>query len=170
MMRSVTIDGYTYNQDMMAYDLTVSNAVDYVTLNPSVEDDGAHYVINPRTDSRPAVDNHQVNLRAGVDTTITVTVTAEDPSATETYKLKIYKRRPATATNPAIDDTTLRGLRLSAGTLTPAFSSSTMSYSVQVEDDVDKVTVSYTPTNNLGGVTVVVTARDGSNSDLLNCK
>ena len=164
----VNIVGYAYGQDLMAYDLTVSNAVDYVTLDPSVGDLGAHYVINPRTDSRPAVDNHQVNLRAGVDTTITVTVTAEDPSATETYTLKIYKRRPDTATNPAIGDTTLRGLRLSPGTLTPTFSSSTMSYSVQVEDDVDKVTVSYTPTNNLGGVTVEVTAQDGSDDDVLD--
>ena len=159
-----TIDGYTYNQDTMTYDLTVSNDADYVTLNPSVQDPGAHFVINPRTDSRLAVDNHQVNLRAGVDTTITVTVTAEDPSSTETYTLKIYKRRPDSATNPAIDDTTLRALSLSVGRLTPAFRSSTNSYSVQVEDNVGKVTVYYTPTNNLGGVTAEVTASDGTNT------
>ena len=157
----VDIVGYAYGQDLMAYDLTVSNDVDYVTLAPSVEDDGAHYVINPRTDSRRGVPDHQVNLRAGVDTTITVTVTAEDPSATETYKLKIYKRRPDTATNPALDDATLRALRVSAGPLTPAFRSSTMIYDVQVESDVEKVTVSYTPTNNLGGVTVVGDAANG---------
>ena len=152
----VTIDGYTYGQDTMMYDLTVPNNVAYVTLAPSVADPGAQFVISPSTDSRPAVDDHQVNLRAGVDTTVKVTVTAEDPSSMETYTLTIYKRRPATAINPALDDATLSALSLSpAGTLMPAFRSGTMAYDAQVASGVEKVTVSYTPTNNLGGVTVV---------------
>ena len=153
----VTITGYTYSQDTMMYDLTVPNNVAYVTLNPSVMDPGAQFVISPSTDSRPAIDNHQVNLRAGFDTTITVTVTAEDPSSMETYTLTIYKRRPSTAINPALDDATLSALSLSpAGALMPAFKSGTTTYNAQVATDVDKVTVSYTPTNNLGGVGVVV--------------
>ena len=161
------IGGYTYSQDNFMYDLTVANNVEYVTLNPDPMDNGATFVINPRTDARPGVDNHQVNLRAGVDTPITVTVTAEDPEATQIYKLTIYKRRSDTATNPDINDTTLRALSIRPETFTPAFSSSEKGYSAQIASDVEKVTVSYTPTNNLGGVTVEVTASDNNNTNLI---
>ncbi|MDE2687656.1 MAG: cadherin-like beta sandwich domain-containing protein [Chloroflexota bacterium] len=142
------------------YDYTVANTVEYVTVAPTAMDAGAHYVISP-SDARPDT-GHQVNLTAGVDTTITVVVTAEDNDATETYTLMIYKRRADGATNPAIDDATLSALGLSVGTLDPAFASATRTYSVQVAADVEKVTVSYTPTNNLGGATVAVAASGGS--------
>ena len=154
---SGSIAGYTFAPATTTYDLTVDNSVEYVTVAPTVADAGAHFVIDPHTDARPVVDGHQVKLRAGVDTTITVTVTAEDPLATKTYTLAIYKRRPFPVTNPDINDATLGSLSLSVGTLTSGFRSSTTSYSAQVASDVDKVTVSYTPTNDLGGVTVTVT-------------
>ena len=153
---SGSITGYNFAAATMMYDLTVENGIDYVTVAPTVNDAGARFVISPSADARPAA-GHQVNLRAGVDTTVMVTVTAEDPSSVETYTLTIYKRRPATAINPALDDTTLSALSLSpAGTLMPAFKSGTTTYNAQVASDVEKVTVSYTPTNNLGGVGVVV--------------
>lgn len=142
------------------YDYTVANTVEYVTVAPTATDAGAHYVISP-SDARPD-EGHQVNLTAGVDTTITVVVTAEDNNATQTYTLMIYKRRADGAKNPAIDDATLSALGLSVGTLDPAFASATRTYSVQVAADVEKVTVSYTPTNNLGGATVAVAASGGS--------
>ncbi len=156
---------YTFAADTTTYDLTADNDVEYVTVAPTATDStgGAQYVISP-SDARAAVEGHQVNLAAGIDTTITVMVTAEDSAATQTYTVMIYKRRAATATNPAINDVTLSALSLSTGTLDPAFSSGTTSYSVQVADDVEKVTVSYTPTNNLGGATVAVTASDGTNN------
>ena len=156
---SGSITGYTFAAATTMYDLTVDNGIDYVTVAPEAADAGAQFVISPSADSRPAVDGHQVNLRAGVDTTVTVTVTAEDNSARETYTLTIYKRRPATAINPALDDATLSAVSLSpAGALMPAFRSGTTTYNAQVASDVEKVTVSYTPTNNLGGVGVVVAA------------
>ena len=37
------------------------------------------------------------------------------------------------------------------------------------QDDVDKVTVSYTPTNNLGGVTVVVAATGTGDTSTQTC-
>ena len=141
----------------MMYDLTVADTVEYVTVAPTAADAGAQFVISPSNDARPGDIGHQVNLRAGVDTTITVTVTAEDPSSMETYTIQIYKRRPDTATNPSPSDNTLSALSISpAGTLMPAFRSSTITYNAQVASGVEKVTVSYTPTNNLGGVTVAV--------------
>lgn len=150
------------------YDLTVANTVEYVTVAPTATDStgGATYVISP-PDARPDT-GHQVNLVAGIDTTITIAVTAEDTSSKQTYTVMIYKRRAAGATNPDIDDVTLRSLGLSVGTLTPAFKSGTTAYSAQVADGVEKVTVSYTPTNNLGGVTVArtVATRSGDTSTI----
>ena len=151
---SGSISGYTFAAATTTYDLTVDNGIDYVTVAPAANDAGAILVTSP-ADERPADPGHQVNLRAGADRTITVMVTAEDPSATKTYTLMIYKRRASTATNPDYDDATLSALGLSMGTLMPTFSSGTAAYSAQVADDVEKVTVSYTPTNDLGGVTVV---------------
>ena len=152
---------YTFAPATTMYDFTVDNDIDYVTVAPAAADVGAHFVISP-ADARPADPGRQVNLRAGADTRITVTVTAEDPSATETYTLLIYKRRAVGATNPAIDDVTLSALSLSSGTLTPPFSSATTTYDVQVGSGVDKLTVSYTPTNNLGGVTITGAATTGA--------
>ena len=78
------------------------------------------------------------------------------------------------------EDATLSALSLSDGTLSPAFLSDRMEYTARVGNDVDKVTVSYTPTDNAGGVTVNVSsgataddptggcaADDGDDVDLL---
>ena len=56
---------------------------------------GASLVISPSdADSNGTDDaNHQVSLRAGAETTITVTVTAEDPAARQTYTVKVYRNR-----------------------------------------------------------------------------
>ena len=94
---------------------------------------------------------HQVALRAGAETTITVTVTAEDTARRQTYTVKVYRERAT----PSMDNN-LVSLRLSAGTLTPAFSRSTLPYTAQVAANVDKVTVSYTASDTAGGSTVEV--------------
>ena len=75
-------------------------------------------------------------------TTITITVTAEDRRATDTT----WSMCTASARNLESEDATLSALSLSDGTLSPAFMSDRIEYTARVGNDVDKVTVSYTPT------------------------
>ena len=133
------------------YDLNVDNEVGQVTVAATESDAGAHHTISP-ADADGNTPGHQVNLRAGGDTTITVRVTAEDPTSTDMYTATVYRKRATESTNA-----TLSALSLSPGTLDPAFRSSQNSYSTQVESDVEKVIVSYTPTDNAGGVGVTFT-------------
>ena len=101
-----------------------------------------------------------VDLTAGMATTITITVTAEDGVTTDEYTVNVYRKRADES-----DDATLSALSLSDGTLSPDFMSDRMEYTARVGNDVDKVTVSYTPTDNAGSVTVNVsiTADDPTN-------
>ena len=94
---------------------------------------------------------HQVALRAGAETTITVRVTAEDPARRQTYTVKVYRERATKS-----EDNNLTSLRLSAGTLTPAFNRDTTAYTAQVAANVTEVTVSYTASDTAGGSSVVV--------------
>lgn len=78
--------------------------------------------------------NGKVNLKCGSNKHV-VTITAEDKT-TKDYTFNL---------NRTCDDTvTLKGITLSKGELSPAFSSTTKSYKVEVESDVDKITISGT--------------------------
>ena len=65
--------------------------------------------------------------------------------------VNVYRQRAELS-----DDATLSALRLSAGTLSPAFMSDTIEYKARVANAVDKVTVSRTLNDNAGGATAVV--------------
>ena len=116
------------------------------------------------------------SLDAGTNR-ITVTVTAQDGVTTKTYVL-VVTRAAALSTNA-----NLSGLALSAGTLTPAFVSSTTSYAASVANAVASVTITGTKSDMnatvaYGGcagapstcalavganrITVTVTAQDGT--------
>ena len=130
----------------------MDNATTHVTIAATVADPGATFVISP-SDARPGAEDegHQVALRAGSETTITVTVKAEDTARRQTYTVKVYRERATAST-----DNNLASLRLSAGTLTPAFSRSEQTYTTQVAANVAEVTVSYTASDTAGGSSVVV--------------
>ena len=92
-----------------------------VTVRTSTDHAGAMAVSTP-SDQRPDSANpgHQVLLGAGAKTDITVVVTAEDGTTTETYSVTIYRQR---RTGAESDDNTLSALSLSGVTLSPAFAS-----------------------------------------------
>ena len=103
-----------------------------------------------------------VDLTAGMTTTITITVTAEDGATTSEYIVNVYRQREELS-----EEATLSALNVSGGDLSPTFMSDRMDYKARVGSDVDKVTVSYTPTDNAGGVSVEVSAteNDGTTCD-----
>ena len=123
------------------------------------------------TDSAATVRGIGVHALSVGDTAVAVTVTAEDGTTTQAYTI-VVTRPPAPST-----DATLSALRISAGTLTPAFATGTTSYTGAVASTVTTVTVAATTTDtnatttgtgshslNTGAntINVVVTAEDGT--------
>ena len=143
------------------YKERMNNATTHVTVAAAAADTGGATVAISPSDARPGAGDdtgHQVALRAGAETTITVTVTAEDTDRRQTYTIKVYRERATPS-----DDNNLNTLRLSAGTLTPTFNRDTTGYTAQVAADVSKVTVSYAASDTAGGSSVVVTSdQDGT--------
>ena len=133
------------------FDARVNNDTEMVTVAATPDDAGAIYVIRPRDADGATPSVHDVALRAGDTTTITVTVTAEDPAATKTYVVKVYRERATPS-----DDNSLSALSLDTGTLFPAFGRSRTAYTVRVAPDVEVVNVTATPSDNKGGATVAI--------------
>ena len=156
---TVTDFEFTYDEDTKSYsNVRVANAVGEVTVGTSAAHSGAVAVTRP-SDQRPDSDNpgHQVLLRAGGKTDITVVVTAEDGTTTETYSITIYRER---RTGAESSDATLSSLRLSGATLSPAFAPAKTSYRGTAAFDTDKTTVSFTTTDV--GATVRISDESGT--------
>ena len=126
------------------YTVNVANNVASITVTPSAAgaSAGATVVTTPKG-------GVGVDLTAGMETLITITVTAEDRVTTDTYTVKVYRQRAE-----PYKDATLSALSLSAGMLSPAFMSDTMEYKARVASSVSEVTVSSTANDNAGGVSI----------------
>ena len=106
-----------------AYTASVGNAVDEITVEPTLSDSGATFDYLDDTGSTIAdaddqKDGHQVSLSVGANT-IKVAVTAEDDTTTQTYTVAVTRNALATG-QPAITGTAQVGQTLTAGTGTIA--------------------------------------------------
>ena len=128
------------------YNVDVNNnvAVITVTATPANAASGATIAISPNGGSN-------VPLMEGAETTITMTVTAEDRTTTNTFEVVVYRYNATRSENAD-----LSALSLSAGTLSPAFMSDRVEYTARVASDVTKVTVSRTLSDNAGGASSAV--------------
>ena len=120
----------TFDSTTTSYSAQVANSVTETTVTPTVNDPGARYVVKLGgvTDA-----DGTVALAVGSNV-ITVEVTAEDDSTTQTYAVTVTRAEPPST------DATLKGLALSDvdfGT----FSSITTSYTASVANRVTETTV-----------------------------
>ena len=81
-----TVHGFA--ADRTSYEVGVASTVTQTTITPTTTDDGAEVEITP-ADADGAT-GHQVDLSAGQNT-VTILVTAEDDTATETYTVNINR-------------------------------------------------------------------------------
>jgi gliding motility-associated-like protein len=132
-----------FNPTVNTYSASVTNAVASITVTPTVEDPTATLTING-TAVNSGVASGNIVLNAG-NNTITLLVTAQDGTTTNSYTLTVY-RAPST-------DANLAGLILSAGTLSSAFAATTTTYTESVDNTVSSIT--FTPT--VEDVTATVT-------------
>ena len=150
-LKALTLSGIdfgSFDSTTTSYTASVENSVSQTTVTPTVNDSGASYVIKLGgvTDS-----DGTVPLAVGSNV-ITVEVTAEDESTTETYTVTVTRAEPDTPVQQS-NDATLSALTLSDivfGTL----DSTTTSYTVSIPNGVSQTTV--TATVNHSGASYIV--------------
>ena len=138
-----TFVGSGFHSTVTSYVGTVANSVSQTTVTPTVNDDGASYVIKLGGVTDP---DGTVSLSGGSNV-ITVEVTAEDLVTTRTYTVTVTRSAPPST------DATLSALTLS-GVNFGTFASGTTSYTAQVANIVSQTTV--TPTVNHSGASYVI--------------
>ena len=133
----------TFDSTTTSYSARVANSVRQTTVRPTVNDSGASYVIKLGgvTDA-----DGTVSLAVGANV-ITVEVTAEDGSTTQTYRVTVTRAEPPST------DATLKGLTLSEVDF-GIFDSTTTSYSTQVANSLSQTTV--TPVVNDSGASRII--------------
>ena len=133
-----------FDKTKFDYTATVSSSTSVVTVYASLLDSDASFVdgYEPRT----------VNLNYGENTIqIKVKGFALQEATESTYTIKITRTKSsgtggATVSKSSVN--TLNNITLSNGTLSPKFNSNTNVYNVEVENDVDVLTVGATLTDN----------------------
>lgn len=171
-LKSLSVSGgdLTFNSATTEYDVTIpADYTGVVSVTYEKNHSGATVISNP------------VNLDSIISfpATVTINVTAEDKVTTKLYTIDITK-----TVGPVLSkNANLSSITLSAGSLTPAFNTDTLKYSVSVENTVSSVSVTATPEdakatviitpsgdtlleeNKAKDFTISVTAEDGTGKD-----
>jgi gliding motility-associated-like protein len=134
---------YTYN-----YTSSVAYATSSITLTPTAIDSTSKIIVNGMVVANKMA-SAPIALAVGANT-ITIVVTAQDGVATETYTVTVT-RAPSNNDN-------LSSLKISAGTLTPAFAPGTTSYTASVGNGISSLTVMPTTSDPTATVKVNGTA------------
>jgi hypothetical protein len=129
----------TFDPETTSYRVAVGHTVAALRVTPQVNNLRATVTVNGGSAAAP------VALSVGANA-ILVEVTAQDGVTTRSYTVTVVRA--------ASSDASLRGLQLSAGTLTPSIAPETTSYTATVAYEVEELLV--TPTPNHGGATVTV--------------
>ena len=128
-----------FDPETTSYSVAVGHTVAALRVTPQANNLRATVMVNGGSAATPVV------LAVGTNV-IPVAVTAQDGVTTRSYTLTVVRA--------ASSDARLRGLQLSAGTLTPSVAPETTSYTATVAYEVEELLV--TPTPNHGGATVTV--------------
>ncbi|MBB5395746.1 S-layer family protein [Mucilaginibacter sp. AK015] len=136
----------------------------------------ARGVVYSSSNATPTIGAGGVTQAANGSGTGSFSASVTGLSASTTYYVRSYATSGAGTTYGAVtsfstqsNDATLSGLSISAGTLTPAFSSATVSYTASVSNATSTITVTPAKTNGNASITVNGTAvNSGSASGAIN--
>ncbi len=145
----------------LTYTDAVPTATASVAVTPTTSDANATVKVNGAAVTSGTASNAVALGAPGSSTPITVVVTAQDGTTTETYTVTV--NRAGALGNNAM----LSNLAVSSGTLMPTFVSTTMTYSDSVANAVSSVTVTPTTSDTnatvkVNGTTVTSGAASGS--------
>jgi formylglycine-generating enzyme required for sulfatase activity len=141
----------------IAYTASVPNAMNSITVTPTVTDDTATIQVNGTTVASGSASG-SIALAVGTNT-ITTVVAAQDGSTTQTYTVTVTRAPSAIAT--------LSSLTLGSGTLNPIFAAETIAYTASVPNATSSLTVTPTVTDTtatiqVNGTTVASGSASGS--------
>jgi alpha-tubulin suppressor-like RCC1 family protein len=127
-----------FSPETTSYAASFANSVSSVILKPSAADSTAVVKVNGTVVPSGSA-SAPIPLSFGTNTiTITITATAQDGMTTKTYTV--------TVTRAASSVATLSGLALTTGTLSPAFSSETTTYTSSASNTTSSLKVNPTAT------------------------
>ncbi|WP_165958108.1 cadherin-like beta sandwich domain-containing protein [Segetibacter sp. 3557_3] len=134
-----------FNAGITDYTLNVGSNVRSISVTPTVEDPGATITVDGNRVASGGT-SAPINLNTG-NTTISIVVTAPDQS-TKGYAITVNKAAVVNANN------NLSNLAVSAGSLSPAFSSGTTAYNVSVGSSTGSITITPTAEDPAAMITV----------------
>ncbi|MFE6796528.1 cadherin-like beta sandwich domain-containing protein [Paenibacillus chitinolyticus] len=149
LLSSLTLSAGTltpvFDSGTTSYTAQVATGVSSIDVTPVVADGTATLTLNGHAaTSGTAV---PVSLNVG-DNTITVVVTAQDGTTSETYTVTVNRAAPLSG------NADLSSLSLSAGTLNPAYAPGTTTYTVNVANAVNTVDVTPATADSTASVKV----------------
>jgi hypothetical protein len=137
-----------FSSTTTSYTASVANSVTSITVTPTEQDTTATTTVNG-TAVNSGTASGPISLAVGANT-ITTVVTAQDGITKKTYTVVVTRAGSSNAD--------LSNLVLSAGTLSPAFASATLSYTASVANTVASITVTPTEADTTATTTVNGTA------------
>lgn len=147
----------TFNPATTEYAVTVNNDTTSIRVTPTAAGTNATIEINGTV--VPSGNMSSVlPLSIGLNT-VTVLVTAEDPSAQKAYSLSVTRKDSPNASLSSLD--------ISAGFLTPAFSPNVLSYCVTLPDNISDISLTPTAAESHAVINVngtVVTSGENSSA------
>jgi hypothetical protein len=149
-----------FNASTLGYTVNVANTVDQVTIAATKSDLNAVMQIGSVTVPAGTASGSAPNIPLGgpgTQTVVSISVTAQSGGVPKIYTITVNRAAPAS-------DNNLSALTVTPGTLTPDFASSTTSYSVDVPNSVDSVTVSATKADPNAVMSGDVTAGTGTST------
>ncbi|MBS2024218.1 MAG: cadherin-like beta sandwich domain-containing protein [Deltaproteobacteria bacterium] len=150
----------SFSSATTAYALQVANGTASVTLTATVHEANAKITLKQDGGGFTSLASGTTSTALTVpavssSSIITVRVTAQDTTSTKDYVITLTQGSPVLSTDAA-----LSGLGISAGALTPTFSTATFAYSDAVPNGTASVTV--TPTAHAASATIQVKQDSGS--------
>ena len=137
-----------------------SDGPSVVTVNATKDDPGAMIGDITPADADSAISGHQVELRRGTETVISVPVMAEDGTS-KTYTVKLYRKSSAQS-----DDATLKSLSLTGVPLSESFASDKRTYTARVPAQGRVQTTVMYAANHVGALaSVTAPAADADDAD-----
>jgi len=122
----------TFSSTTLSYTVSVENDIASLTVTPTAANANATITVDDeKVESESA--SSAIELAEGEVTTITIEVTAQDETTMESYTIAVNRA--------ASSDASLSGLEVSASELEPAFSSTTLTYTVMVDNATTMTTV-----------------------------
>lgn len=149
----------SFNKEVYEYTVTVENNVTSIAVTPTAEDSKATIKVNDKKVPSGAT-SQNIGLDEGGNV---ITVTVEDEKEnTETYIINVNRKYGK-------DNVNLSSLKVTDGTLSPAFDPEIYNYSVKVARSIDKVRVIFTAENEKATINIAGKKYDsGQQSDYIN--